>query len=41
MTVKATEKCANSLMAEDINATSIVVLTPTVSLDTVYLQSPR
>ena len=41
MTVKATENCVKSLMAKGINATTIVVLTPTVTLDTVYLQSPR
>jgi len=41
MTVKATENCVKSLMAKGINATSIVVLTPTVTLDNVHLQSPR
>jgi len=39
MTVKATENCVKSLMAKGINADSIVVLTPTVFLDTAYLQS--
>jgi len=41
MSVKATENCVESLMAKGINAASIVVLTPTGTLDTVYLQSPR
>jgi len=41
MSVKTTENCVESLMAKGINAASIVVLTPTVTLDTVYLQSPR
>jgi len=41
MSVKATENCVESLMAKGINATSIVVLTLTVTLDTVCLQSPR
>ena len=41
MTVKATENCVKSLMAEGINTTSIVVFNPTVTLDTVDLQSLR
>jgi len=41
MSVKATENCVESLKAKGINAASIVVLTPTVTLDTVHLQSPR
>jgi len=41
MLVKATEKCVKSLMADGINVTNIVVLNPTVTLDTVDLQSLR
>ena len=41
MLVKATQNCVKSLMAKGINTTNIVVLTPTVTLDTFYLQSPR
>jgi len=41
MSIKATENCVESLMTKGINAASIVVLTPTVTLDTVQLQSPR
>ena len=41
MTVKATENCVKSLMAKGINVDSIVVLTPTVFLDTAYLQSSQ
>jgi len=41
MLVKATENCVESLMAKGINAADIVVLNPTVTLDTVYLQSSR
>ena len=41
ISVKAIENCVESLMAKGINAASIVVLTPTVTLDTVHLQSPR
>jgi len=39
MLVKATENCVESLMTKGINAADIVILNPTVTLDTVYLQS--
>jgi len=41
MLVKATENCVERLMAKGINAADIVVLNPTVTLDTVYLQNSR
>ena len=41
MLVKATENCVESLMSKGIKAADIVVLNPTVTLDTVYLQSSR
>jgi len=41
MTVKATENCVKNLMAKGINVADIVVLNPTITLDTVELQSLR
>ena len=41
MSIKATKKCVENLIAKGINASHIVVLTPTVVLDTVHLQSFR
>jgi len=41
MSVKATKSCVENLIAKGINASNIVVLTPTVVLDTVHLQIPR
>jgi len=41
MTVKATENCIKSLIANAMNTADIVVLNSTVTLDTVYLQSLR
>jgi len=41
MLVKATENCVESSMAKGINAADIAVLNPTVTLDTVYLQSSK
>ena len=39
MSVKATANCVENLIAKGINASNIAVLTPTVVLDTAYLQS--
>jgi len=41
MSVKAAKNCVENLMAKGINAASIVVLTPTVVLDTTYMQSSQ
>jgi len=41
MSIKATKNCIKSLVAKGVHASDIVVLTPTVTLDTVHLQSPR
>jgi len=39
MSVKVTKNCIKSLVAKGVDASDIVVLTPTVSLNTDYLQS--
>ena len=41
MLIKATENCVANLIAKGINASNIVVQTPTVVLNTVRLQSVR
>jgi len=41
MSIKATKNCIKSFVAKGVDASDIVVLTPTAILDTVYLQSPR
>jgi len=41
MSVRATKNCVENLTAKGINASNIVVLTPTVVLDTIHLQSSR
>jgi len=41
MSVKATKNCVENVIAKGIYASNIVVLTPTVVLDTVHLQSAK
>ena len=41
MLIKATQNCVTNLIAKGINASNIVVQTPTVVLNTVLLQSIR
>jgi len=41
MSIKATNNCIKSLVAKDIDASDIILLTPTVTMKTVHLQSPR
>jgi len=41
MSVRTTKNCVDNLTAKGINASNIVVLTPTVVLDTIHLQSSR
>ena len=41
MSIKTTKNCIKSLVAKGVDASDIVVLTSTVTLETVHLQSPR
>jgi len=41
MSIKATKNCIKILVVKGVDVSDIVVLTPTVTLDTVHLQSPR